>query len=241
MRFLPITTVIIIGCLTANAQQVVDVNSDEFAATNHRSVEAAITGLILQPYKYVQITDGTPYFNKEYLKARLFDAAGTSYASNAVRLNLLDNEVDFKDDKGTEMMTTTPVRRIQFTDTTTGKQYLFVTGDQIPEADKEDAKTWLEVLVNDKVSLCKKIKKSIHETIPYGTATTEQNIVTLESYFVRMNNSFTRVKTWQDLLQLFADKKAAVDAYVHTNRLKGKTDADYIQLVKYYNTLNTNA
>jgi hypothetical protein len=239
MRFLPIVSIIILGCLTGKAQQVVDVNSSEFKAADQRTVENAVNGLILQPYKYVKITDGTPYFNKEYMKARLFDAAGTGYACNAVRLNLMDDEVDFKDATGAEMVATTPVKRIQLTDTTTGKQYLFVTGDQIPEADKEEAKAWLQVLVNDKISLCKKVKKSIHETIPYGTSTTEEDIVTFNTYFVRMNNAFTPARNWQDFVGLFSDRKAAVDDYVHSHKLKGKSDKDYIELVQFYNTVKT--
>ena len=90
------------------------------------------------------------------MKARLFDANGESYASHSVRLNLFDNEVNFLDADGAEMVTTIPVKKIQLTDTTTGTQYLFVFGDQIPEADKAQARVWLQVLVNDSVSFAGK-------------------------------------------------------------------------------------
>jgi hypothetical protein len=53
-----------------------------------------------------------------------------------------------------------------------------------------------------------------------------------------MNKTFTRVKSWQDFVQLFADKKDAVDQFVHTHRLKGKSEDDYVQLVRFYNSLN---
>ncbi|HXD76924.1 MAG TPA: hypothetical protein VN616_03900 [Puia sp.] len=239
MRILLITAILCGRCIGGYAQQVVDVDAQDFNGTNHQTVENAVNGLMLQPYKYVRVTDGTPYFNKEYMKARLFDGAGTSYASNAVRLNLLDNEVDFKDAAGNELVATTPVKQIQLTDTTTGTKYLFVKGDQIPEAGADESNTWLQVLVNDKVSLLRKTRKSIRETIPYGTSTTEEQIVSLDSYFVRMNKTFTHVKNWQEILQLFSDKKEAVESFARSHHLKGKSESDYTQLVRYYNSLPT--
>jgi hypothetical protein len=171
------------------------------------------------------------------MKARLFDANGESYASHSVRLNLFDNDVNFLDANGTEMVTTTPVKKIQLTDTTNGTQYLFVLGDQIPGIDKVLARVWLEVLVNDKISLCRQIKKIMRETIPYRDATAEEEIVSVDHYFVRMNDNFVLIKGWPDLVQLFTDKKAAVDQYTHDHHLKGKSADDYTQLVQYYNSI----
>ena len=42
-----------------------------------------------------------------WMKARLFDDAGNSYAGNAVRLNLMDNQVHFLDASGREIVATT--------------------------------------------------------------------------------------------------------------------------------------
>lgn len=224
--------------LAANAQQVVDVNNDNNSATGRFSVMDAATGQIFQPSKFVRVTSGSPFFKGQWFSARLFDADGTSYACRSVRLNLLDNEVNFLAPDGTELTARTAVKRIQLTDTVSSKNYLFILGDQIPEADKLQAHTWLQVLVNGKVSLCLQQKKMIHESIAYGTSTTEEDINNIDLYFVRMNNAFTRVKTWQDFVQLFADKKDAVDQFIHAHHLKGKSDEDYIQLVQFYNSLN---
>ena len=87
--------------------------------------------MVHQPIKFVEVTAGTPFFNDQWMKARLFDDNGESYASHSVRLNLLDNDVSFLDADRTEMVTTIPVKKIRLTDTTTGTQYLFVLGDQI--------------------------------------------------------------------------------------------------------------
>jgi hypothetical protein len=195
--------------------------------------------MVHQPIKFVKFTAGTPFFNDQWMKARLFDGYGESYASHSVRLNLLDNDVSFLDADGTEMVTTIPVKRIQLTDTTTGTQYFFVLGDQIPEADKAQAGVWLQVLVNDTVSLCRQIKKTIHETMPYGASTREEEILSVDIYFVRMNGSFIRLKNWSGLIQLFANKKDAINEFIRDHHLKGKSADDYTQLVQYYNSIKS--
>jgi hypothetical protein len=236
MRYLLIAATSFLFCLTGRSQQVVNVNSDNFSFSNRNNAD--ISQMVHQPIKFVKITAGTPFFDDQWMKARLFDGNGDSYASHSVRLNLLDNDVSFLDADGTEMVTTIPVKKIQLTDTTTGTQYLFVLGDQIPEADKAQAGVWLQVLVNDTVSLCRQIKKTIRETKPYGSSTTEREIVSVDIYFVHMNAGFIRVKNWSALIQLFTNKKDAIDQYIRNHHLKGKSADDYTQLVQYYNSIN---
>jgi hypothetical protein len=240
MKSLFFTATLFLCCLTGRSQQVVDVNSSNFSLANPNSVSFDnVSGLIYNPIKFVKVTAGTPFFKEEWMKARLFTDNGESYASHAVRLNLFDNDVNFLDARGTEMIASTPVKKIQLTDTTTGTQYLFVQGDQIPATDKSLAKVWLQVLVNDTVSLCRQIKKMLHETPSYGTSTTEEEIVSVDHYFVRMNANFIQLKTWSDLLQLFTDKKDAINQYIRDHHLKGKSADDYTQLVQYYNSIKS--
>jgi hypothetical protein len=226
------------SCITGNAQQVVDVDNNDFFGNNHQTALNTTKGLIYQPDKFVRVSTGSPFFKGQWFSARLFDADNNSYSCPSVRLDLLDNAVNFLDAAGTERIVTSPVKKMQLTDTVSGVHYLFVLGDQIPEADKSEAHTWLQLLVNDRVSLCRQQKKSIHDNITYATATTDEDILTFDIYFVRMNKTFTRVKSWQDFVQLFADKNDAVDQFVHTHHLKGKSEDDYVQLVRFYNSLN---
>jgi hypothetical protein len=237
MRYPFLTATLFLCCLTTRSQQVVNVNSDNFSFTNRNNTD--ISGMVHQPIKFVKITAGTPFFNDQWMKARLFDGNGESYASHSVRLNLLDNDVSFLDADGTEMVCTIPVKKILLTDTTTGTQYLFVLGDQIPDADKAQAGVWLQVLVNNSVSLCRQTKKTIHETLPYGATTTEDEIISVDIYFVRMNGNFIRLKKWSDLLQLFTDKKDAIYQYIRNHHLNGKSGDDYTQLVQYYNSIKS--
>jgi hypothetical protein len=242
MRYLSIATGIAFSCLltglSGKGQQVVDVSKNDFSSGSDRSIVTTVKGQTYQNTKYVKVTAGSPFFMDQWMKARLFDANGNSYAGNAVRLNLMDNQIHFLDASGTEIVATTPVHLIRLTDTTTGTQYTFIMGDLLPAADKSLARTWFQVLINDKISLCLQIKKTIHEDIAYGTSTTEEQIVNADWFYVQINNRFVRIKNWTDLLQLFSDKKDAVDSFVHDHHLKGKSTEDYIQLVQFYNSIS---
>lgn len=238
MRTLLIAAAVMLYCSAARSQQVIDVGKVDLSQTsNNRSIVSAVIGQLVQTDKFVRVTSGSPFFKDQWMKARLFDADGSSYASHSVKLDLYDNQVNFLDASGQQLVATTQVKVIQLTDTTTGDQYLFVMGDQIPAADKTLSSTWLQVLINNKVSLCREIKKKIHQDIPYGTSTIEEEIISTDYYFIRSNGSFIPIKTWSDLVNLFSDKKDAIDQYIHVHHLKGKSDDDYTNLVRFYNSL----
>jgi hypothetical protein len=225
------------SCITGNAQQVVDVDKDDLSQSSPRSIVSTVIGQLVETDKFVRVTAGSPFFKDQWMKARLFDADGNSYASQSVKLDLYDNQVNFLDASGRALVATTQVKVIMLTDTTTGTQYLFVLGDQVQAADKALGKTWLQVLVNGNVSLCRQIKKTIHQDITYATSTTEEQIMSIDFYFIQSKGSFTRIKTWSDLVNLFSDHKDSVDQYIHDHHLKGKSDDDYVDLVRFYNSL----
>ena len=101
MKYILITAVTFL-CYVVNAQPVVDVSKDN--ANPNRAAMDVVSGQLLNPNKFVRVTSGTPYFKETYMKARLIDGQGNSFASNSVRLNLLDNEVDFISPRGQEMV-----------------------------------------------------------------------------------------------------------------------------------------
>jgi hypothetical protein len=171
------------------------------------------------------------------MKAQLFDRAGDHYVSNAVRINLLDNQVNFMTPDGKEMVATTPVRRVILTDSVTGDKFYFVWGEELSPSDKALDNTWLQVLVNDETSLCRQLKKMIHEPPSYGTATVDQDIVTIDFWFLRINKGLVRFKNWQELQTLLADQSPELKQFIQDHHLKGKSSDDYVQLVQYYNTV----
>jgi hypothetical protein len=51
------------------------------------------------------------------------------------------------------------------------------------------------------------------------------------------NNVFSPVKSLSALPDLLSDKKEELLQYISSNKLRGRSDGDYINLVSYYNSL----
>jgi hypothetical protein len=95
----------------------------------------------------------------------------------------------------------------------------------------------VQVLVNDKVSLVRQIKKNVKVTTPYGSSTDEEVIADIEVYYLQISNQFIRIRNWDALPILLQDKKDQVLQYIHSNRLHGRLPEEYAQVVNYYNSL----
>jgi hypothetical protein len=230
-----LTACLLIFLSQAHAQRVIDVNTaDGTGATDYNS-SSAVLGQLYTGVKYVRVTAGTPFFKEAFLPALLFDNEGSRYRCKAVRLNLLDNEVNFLGADGKEMIASSPVRQIILMDSSTKENFYFVLGSALKPAEKQLEKVWFQVLVNDETSLCRQIKKKIHETPSYGTATTDQDIISIDAYYLYRNGSLLPVRNWDDLQSQLQDQKPVLTGYIHDHHLKGRSAADFTQLVTAYN------
>jgi hypothetical protein len=93
------------------------------------------------------------------------------------------------------------------------------------------------LLENGQIGLYKQLYKTISENQPYNSATIEQKIKTSNRYFVVKDGKILPVKNWSELTQLLSDRKSEIENYLATHKLKGKTESDYRELVKFYNAL----
>jgi hypothetical protein len=99
----------------AKGQKVIDVATADGVGVTDYNATSAVLGQLYTGIKYVRVTAGTPFFKEQFMKAQLMDDGGGRYRCNAVRLNLLDNEINFLGTDGREMIATSPVRRIRAT------------------------------------------------------------------------------------------------------------------------------
>jgi hypothetical protein len=186
--------------------------------------------------KYVKITAGSPYFSEEWMKATV-KITDTTLARNVmVRLDLLDGNLEFKNEKNEQMICTMPVSSVEIFDSITGKNYFFVPSSRIANSSN---RTWYQTLFGGaKITLFKELHKDIFESKPYGSSLTEQEIRTSERYFIWADNNITRVKKFSDILELAGNRLEALKKYIDTNNLSVKKELDIIALIEYYNSLN---
>ena len=241
MKCLLLAAIIILSCLAGRSQYPFpDLPRGDYSTTDSREIFSSVDGKTYYPTEYAKLAPGsTPFFRDQWMKADLIDEGGKVYASNAVRLDLLGNNVNFRDPaSGQEMIASAPIKWVRLTDTVKGIHYMFVLGDQLPSTKKTQAGVWFQVLINDRVSLCHEMRKSVHEIVVFGDGP-QTTISTDDFYFLSAKGLWMPITGWKDLQRWLDDKKDAIDQYIHAHHLKGKAPEDYTELVQYYNTFGS--
>lgn len=218
------------------AQKVVNVDHNNSASANVFGSFYTVGGVPFSAAKYVRITAGSPYFSETWMKGDLVLDKDKVCRNAIVRLDLLDNSIEYIDAAGNKMIATTSVKEMTLTDSTTGEKFRFFHSSSLPDA-KGLSTGWYQMLTDGTASLFKFVTKEITETRPYGSATFEQAIVSADEYFLSTTTSFGKIKKFSSLPDMLPAKKEELKKYISTNKLYGKTDYDYSSVVEYYNSL----
>lgn len=229
------TLFILVGIYSARAQSVLDISKNDFYNVAGNFFYT-INGEAVPTVKYVKVVEGTPYFSDEWMKAIVILNNGDRCKNVTAKLDLLDNSLLFKNDKGAELIATMPLQEIVFMSTMQDSLYRLVHSSAFKETTNVP-QGWYHWLHTGKASLYKYIKKDLSENKPYGSATTEQRINTKEKYFVFFNNTLFEVKNMKALPAVLANKKEELQAYIKTLPEKLSFDDKLTAALVYYNSL----
>jgi len=217
-------------------QRTIDVGKDNVSPVRD-GLFYTVAGTPFSPYKYVRVVSGSPYFNDDWMKGVVLIPGGGRAKSDQVKLDLISGELLYKDSTEKEFIATTPVQQLVLTDPASGKEYVFVNSSFLDLPGKEAAPGWYQLLEPGTATLYKKIKKTISESRPFNSATTEQTINTTNQYLLAFNRLLTVVKKPKDIPAVLTDKKVQLDQYIGSNKFNGKTDTDFSSVIAYYNSL----
>jgi hypothetical protein len=220
------------------AQKTIDVDKTN-ASPVRDGLFYTVSGTPFSNYKYIRVVSGSPYFNEDWMKGIVIISNGARARCDFIKLDLLTGDLLYKDSTDNELVATTPVKQLTLTEPVSGKECVFLNSSFL-NLTGEDVSGWYEVLESGTVLLYKKIKKSVSESKPYNSATTEQTINTTNQYFVVVGKSITPVKKPKDIVAVLADKENLLNQFISSNKLNGKTDADFSAVVAHYNSLTTN-
>lgn len=195
-----------------------------------------IMGVPYQPVKYYRFTEGSMYVPENFSPSVLFFRDGKNkYAKIMARLNIVENQIHFLNEKGKEMISNIPVEEIYFTDTLTNTTKIYVHNIPFHQNNKEP---WYEVLEKGKVSLYREIDKYISETKVYGQATLEYKVVTSYVYWLVMDNSAKKMRHINELTALLNSLNPAFKAPSGSQKWSDKKNEDWVKLVEIFNGLN---
>jgi hypothetical protein len=191
------------------SQKTIDVGQDNGVPQN---AFYTVGGEPFLNVKFVRLISGTPYFREDWMSGTGVSASGVVYKAGTLKLDLFDNEVHFLDAAGNEMITTSPLKEVILKDSLTGRQFHFIHSSLFPTTGIRQG--WYLQLVAGKASLYQYFFKILSERTPYGSATTEQSIITKEEFYVYHNELMHPVKKLKDFLTIFPDKKNELGEFI---------------------------
>jgi len=207
----------------ANAQSY-DVGSQALQSNN----PFLIGSQQVNTMKYSRLVEVSPFILDENQEASIGTRKGEKYAGIKVKLNLTDQELYYLDDKGKELVLTSPVDYVIVSNPSIPATVQF---EFFPKASEGQPWGWIQILVKGtNIVVYKKHVKTLEETTPYGSATKEQKILTNYQYYALNNGIWTRVKKMEDVAALNPARKDEILAYIKSNKLKSKDDNDWAKL-----------
>lgn len=98
--------------------------------------------------------------------------------------------------------------------------------------------TFYQVLVDDSVSLLRLQVKNINEERQIASKVVYRRIKDEEKYYLLENGKMTEWPLDKSLIPgIFGNKQEQVLAYINSKGLKFRASADFVELVKYFNSL----
>jgi hypothetical protein len=236
MRKSPVFFFLLIS-IAAYPQTSADVNKENISIAANQLFTVA--GQPFVKNKFSKLVEGSPFFNENFMHGAIILSRGKEYKYKLVRVNLLETQVNYIDDSGTELVATTPIQEVVLWDTIHKTDHRFVLSYFI-EADKTPEKDFYELLQKGTAHLYKQHKKAMIETQQYGNATWEQKVSTELRYFLLHNKKWVRIKKLKDLPEILSDKKKELQQFITTKNISGESEENFSAIVKYYNSLFNN-
>lgn len=224
------------GILAGSQTTVVDVNNEKPGSGGVRYLNS-VGGTPFVNSKFVKVVEGSPFFNEQMMRGAIILSKGKEYKNILVRLNLLDLQVNYMDEKQVEMVASTPVSEVVLWDTVNNYHHRFIFSRYIETTDKPE-EDFYELLHSGKVQLYKQYKKRLMETMPYGSATYEQSIKTDIRYYILAAGRWIKIRKMKDLTDQLTDKKNEIQNYVSEKKLTKDSQENYEAIVAFYNTLS---
>jgi DNA-binding PadR family transcriptional regulator len=240
MRSLLIYSSFSILWVNATSQKTVDVDKEQPRTGGAINYLYTVAGTPFLSTKFARIVEGSPFYNEQMMMGAIILSEGREYKNVIIRLNLLESQVNYLDEKKNELIANTPIKEVVLWDTIRREDHRFIFSEYIQATDKPE-KDFYELLQTGKAELYKQHKKRIQENRPYGSATIEQTIKTDLRFYVLLDGKWTILKKIKDMPTLLSDKKDEIQKFINQKNLTASNEANYEAVISFYNSLNNPA
>jgi len=223
-------------CFTAASQKTVDVDKEPGRTGGAVNYLYTVAGTPFLSAKFARVVEGSPFFNEQLMRGAIILSEGKEYKNIMLRLNLLESQVNFLNEKEVELIASTPIREVVVWDTIFNNDHRFIFSEYIETTDKPE-KDFYELIQTGKAELYKQHKKRVLENRPYGSATFEQTIQTNYRFYVLLNGKWNKLNKLKDIPSAFPDKKDEISKFIDEKKLSGDNEKNFLSVVNYYNSL----
>ena len=185
-------------------------------------------------------TDG--YIGNEYLYpdwtiGHVLQEDDKFFNNMLLKYDMFNDRVIFKSNDDIPMAFKYPIKEFQIIHKKSLNEPMILFKNGFPEVGKYNTKSYYQVLTEGKTTLVKKPYKSVIESIPYGESEKKKIFVANEIYFLYHKGQMIKFqKSKKNLLDILADKKPQLIAFMNDNKLDMKSDQDFVNLVNFYNS-----
>ncbi|MDP3393297.1 hypothetical protein [Sediminibacterium sp.] len=177
--------------------------------------------------------EGSPWFNSNFIPARITLFNGEVTEGNQFKLNLYNSQLFTENEKQQLIVLTAAVKRIEFLNE--GKKAaVFQAG--FPRIDKQRWNSFYQVLAEGNAKLLKYIHYTFSDRMQYGQGVSFK----LEPqfyFYIFANNEMHQIKKVDDLVLMFPDWINEVKGYIGREGLKIRKETDLVKIVSFYNSL----
>jgi hypothetical protein len=212
-----LTAIFLLICCMHSMGQT-SINVDDTTLRNNTTFFNTVDGIPVLNPKYTRIVEGSLYEPANFTKALVF---------------LMDEKLHYLDEKRNEKYADSKIEEIQFFEN--GKQVSAFSFD-IPGCPAAPHGCY-EILEKGKATLHRKITKQVSENKPYGSATTEQKVVTTYSYYLSNDANCRKIKNLNDLQYELIRADTRMRTKLPTRKLYEKKLEDWTELVAIFNSL----
>jgi hypothetical protein len=182
---------------------------------------------------------GTPFFTGEWGNANVQLSDENIFRNVKARLDILNNNLHFIDEKGNEMYVgAKELKRVEFTDSIDKEKVLLTFNVYTELKNDQEKAAFYQVLEEGRVTLLNLVAKRIDENKDAFTQQITRELVLSETGYVYSSNTLSAVKHkasfWKELMN---DKWSTMELFINTKEIGFKKTGDLQMLVTYYNTL----
>jgi hypothetical protein len=184
-------------------------------------------------------TSGNPFFTEVWYNTNLQLAGGDIFRNVKTRLDILNNNLHFIDEKGAEMyVSAIELKRVEFTDSVKKDSVLLKFNVYAEQKSGQKKTAFYQVLEEGRITLLNLVAKRIDENRDNFTQRITREIVLSETGYVYSNNTLVAIKHkssfWKELMQ---DKWTTVENHINANDIGFKSHDDIQKIVVFYNAL----